>query len=880
MFDLLIVCRDDDSVFPGDEVAEAEMARWQTLFHHADPGSSHGPFHAFFDFLDHLSEKIRDEFETTFAHLGLLLAEHACKFCWGGIVFALLCMTGLPLITFEKNVNELILEQNSPAALDYFEGEDIFKSDMAELDRDLTVLYTVPEGVNILDSPYFEQALAIHHEILMNVTSKDEKRVYQKDCVRFFNNPNESCIVFCPLDLPYQVELKKGSRGFRNSTYSMLGVRAQVEQNLDAADDYGHFEFSDSLLCRYESHSDDWKIGGVHWAAEHRQNSGVGGVKVSAYSSAFTYEESLRATLMEAHLFLLSGILVWLGCGFAMHFINFENHSWINPTNWFTATICMCSAILAMLAALGLAGFLTLQGLKLSVSSMYVSFMILGIAVDDMMILAGLFFEAPKDHSLEDRLAASFGSAAASITLTSITTLAGFLAGSAVDMIWIKSFTQVGALAVVADYVIQLTFFAGAFAAFQRRYSKLHSSSKDRGHAHSALEGYARWSAHSALCKGLTALLFVVVIFVSLYGTQNLEASFHPKEQMPDDSHYHIYLQDGLNYMGEYGQNSVYLMMQHQVLPGPDVMRATAEYAQRIRELNGQKPYKAASTDWTVAMQLWMSIQPNAERLRVRTNATSFGVALEEALDGTLRNQFMALARQWQDVAMAYFASGVAVQSALAEIRGMAQDLQLGPHQALGNTKAVLHDVQVALNATRYSYGNYTQELGSHLQNVLSAALLHLHAAADAYESSNFSSADSLLQQAAAAFNSPSPANTLNCTAMESLEVVATNLLESVYAFNASLEDRLEQAAASLRAAAASFYQALPSDDRLLAKYSLQFGQREFLRRLGDLFEYMADPYLKVVLHQWWNTTLFPMEAVGIYARNTAKTLRVTLSWF
>ena len=412
----------------GDEEAEAEKARWQTLFSHADPSSSHGPLHAAFDFLDHLSEKIRNEIEATFAHLGLLLADHACKFCLAGIIFALLCMTGLPLVEFERDINELTQEQNSKTALDYFQGQEIFKSSISEAERDLAVLYSVPDGKNLLDSPYFEQALAIHHEILMNVTSKEAKEVYQKDCNRFFDNPNESCIVFCPLDPPYLVGLHKGGRGFRNSSYSMMGGRARVEQDLDPEDDHGHFEFSDSFICRYESLSNDWKFGAVLWAHENRVH---GDVRISANSAAFQYEEALRGTYMEAPLFLTSGVIVWLFCGVVMHFINFENHSWFNATNWFTATICIGSAILAMLAAVGLGGFLTILGLKLTASSLYVSFMILGIAVDDMMILAGLFFEAPKDHSLAERLAASFGSAAASITLTSVTTLAGFLAGSA-----------------------------------------------------------------------------------------------------------------------------------------------------------------------------------------------------------------------------------------------------------------------------------------------------------------------------------------------------------------------------------------------------------------------------------------------------------------
>ena len=824
---------------------------------------------------DHVSEKIRNEIESTFAHMGLLLADHACKFCFAGIAFALLCMTGLPFVTFERDINEMVLEQNSQTSKDYFEGEDIFKATLPELDRRLTVLYSVPGGKNLLDSPYFEQALAIHYEILTNVTSDVDKDVYQKHCNRFFDNPNESCIVFCALDPPYQVELHKGGRGFRNSTYSMMGARARVEQGLNPEDDDGHFEYTDSFLCRYESVSDDWKLGAVHWVAEHRKTSSLD-VRISGSSSAFNYEEALRGTFSEAHLFLIGGVLVWLFCGFAMHFINFENHAWCNATNWFTATMCIASAVLAMLAAVGLGGFLTVQGLRLTASSLYVSFLILGIAVDDMMILAGLFFEAPKDHTLGERLAASFGSAAASITLTSVTTLAGFLAGSAVDMIWISSFTQVGVLAVLADYIIQLTFFAGAFAAFQRGCGKLETSTQDRGHAHSALEKYARWSAHSGLCKGITFLLFVVLLFVSLYGTQSLEASFHAKVQIPDDSHYHTFLQDGKDYMGEFGPNTVYLMMEHQVLPSPDVLRATAEYAQRIRELNGQKPYLSASTDWTVAMQLWMAIQPLPERLRVRTNATAFGVAIEEALGGTLRNQYGGLARQFQEVGMAYAASGLAVQAALAEIHGMAQDLHMGPHQSLATTKATLHAVQLALNTTRHAYGNFTQELGLSLQTALGDGLAHIYAAADAYESgpANFSAAETLLQQAAAAFASPTPVTSLNCTAIEHLEEASAQLLQSVYAFNSSLKVRILRAAASLKFAATNFHNALPSDDRLLVKYDIQFLQREFLRRLGDLMSYMADPYVEVVLAQWWNNTLFPMELVGIHARNTALTLR------
>eukprot|EP00635_Sarcinochrysidales_sp_CCMP3193_P000167 CAMPEP_0118900274 /NCGR_PEP_ID=MMETSP1166-20130328/6451_1 /TAXON_ID=1104430 /ORGANISM="Chrysoreinhardia sp, Strain CCMP3193" /LENGTH=1003 /DNA_ID=CAMNT_0006839413 /DNA_START=44 /DNA_END=3055 /DNA_ORIENTATION=- len=148
--------------------------------------------------------------------------------------------------------------------------------------------------------------------------------------------------------------------------------------------------------------------------------------------------------------------------------------------------------VLSTVAGFGVA---MVSGVTFSPSTGVAIFLVLGIGLDDSFVIAGAIDEPFEDEdwydpalsalendakrvidqgeSIEDaaarRIVHTLRSSGPSITVTSITDAAAFLAGSATRTPDIAAFNRFCAISVIVDFAMQLTFFVGLFTLDQRR---------------------------------------------------------------------------------------------------------------------------------------------------------------------------------------------------------------------------------------------------------------------------------------------------------------------------------------------------------------------------------------------------------------------------
>ncbi|XP_070560872.1 patched domain-containing protein 3-like isoform X1 [Ptychodera flava] len=130
------------------------------------------------------------------------------------------------------------------------------------------------------------------------------------------------------------------------------------------------------------------------------------------------------------------------------------------------ATLGVISALLAVVSSFGL---LMLFGVPFTHLVIGMPFLTLGVGVDDMFIMIASWRSTSPHLSVRDRLGKTFSEAALSITITSITDALAFGIGAISNFPSVRIFCCYCGVAIVFDYIYQLTFFGGCMALIGRR---------------------------------------------------------------------------------------------------------------------------------------------------------------------------------------------------------------------------------------------------------------------------------------------------------------------------------------------------------------------------------------------------------------------------
>ncbi|XP_070560913.1 patched domain-containing protein 3-like [Ptychodera flava] len=130
------------------------------------------------------------------------------------------------------------------------------------------------------------------------------------------------------------------------------------------------------------------------------------------------------------------------------------------------ATLGVVSAALAVGSSFGLLLFCGVPFTHLVIG---MPFLTIGVGVDDMFIMIASWRSTSPHLSVRDRLGKTFSEAALSITITSITDALAFGIGAISNFPSVRIFCCYCGVAIVFDYIYQLTFFGGCMALIGRR---------------------------------------------------------------------------------------------------------------------------------------------------------------------------------------------------------------------------------------------------------------------------------------------------------------------------------------------------------------------------------------------------------------------------
>lgn len=120
----------------------------------------------------------------------------------------------------------------------------------------------------------------------------------------------------------------------------------------------------------------------------------------------------------------------------------------------------LSGVLLVMLSVLGSVGFFSALGVKSTLIIMEViPFLVLAVGVDNMCIIVDAVKRQPSDLPIEEQISNALGEVGPSITLASLSEILAFAVGSFVSMPACHVFSMIAALAVLLDFLLQITAF-------------------------------------------------------------------------------------------------------------------------------------------------------------------------------------------------------------------------------------------------------------------------------------------------------------------------------------------------------------------------------------------------------------------------------------
>ncbi|XP_052202284.1 uncharacterized protein LOC127808022 [Diospyros lotus] len=176
-----------------------------------------------------------------------------------------------------------------------------------------------------------------------------------------------------------------------------------------------------------------------------------------SFSSESSIEEELkRESTADAITISISYLVMFayisLALGDSPRFISFYRSSKV--------LLGLSGVILVMLSVLGSVGFFSAVGVKSTLIIMEViPFLVLAVGVDNMCILVHAVKRQPLSLPLEGRISNALVEVGPSITLASLSEVLAFAVGSFIPVPACRVFSMFAALAVLLDFLLQITAF-------------------------------------------------------------------------------------------------------------------------------------------------------------------------------------------------------------------------------------------------------------------------------------------------------------------------------------------------------------------------------------------------------------------------------------
>ncbi|KHN20111.1 Niemann-Pick C1 protein [Glycine soja] len=281
-----------------------------------------------------------------------------------------------------------------------------------------------------------------------------------------------------------------------------------------------------------------------------------------AFSSESSVEEELKRESTADAITILVSYLVMFA------YISLTLGDTLHPSSFYISSKVMLGlsgVILVMLSVLGSVGFFSVLGVKSTLIIMEViPFLVLAVGVDNMCILVHAVKRQKLELPLEGRISNALVEVGPSITLASVSEVLAFAVGSFISMPAIRVFSMFAALAVLLDFLLQVTAFVAlivldSLRAEDKRVDcfpciKVHAD-PDTGTGRRKPGLLARYmkEVHAPILSIWGVKIVVIAIFVgfalaSIALSTRIEPGLEQEIVLPRDS----YLQGYFNNVSEY----------------------------------------------------------------------------------------------------------------------------------------------------------------------------------------------------------------------------------------------------------------------------------------------------------------------------------------
>ncbi|CAL9133900.1 unnamed protein product [Musa acuminata var. zebrina] len=284
-----------------------------------------------------------------------------------------------------------------------------------------------------------------------------------------------------------------------------------------------------------------------------------------SFSSESSIEEELKRestadviTILVSYLVMFAYISITLGdrCQLSSSFVSSK------------VLLGLSGVVLVMLSVLGSVGFYSIIGVKSTLIIMEViPFLVLAVGVDNMCILVHAVKRQPLELVLEERISNALVEVGPSITVASLSEVMAFAVGSFIPMPACRVFSMFAALAVLLDFILQVTAFVSLiiFDFLRAEDDRVDcvpcirlasSSSADEGTVKQDLGLLTRYmkDVHAPLLSLQGVKIVVVAVFfgfafASIALCTRVQPGLEQKVVLPRDSYLQSYFDDIAKYL-------------------------------------------------------------------------------------------------------------------------------------------------------------------------------------------------------------------------------------------------------------------------------------------------------------------------------------------
>eukprot|EP01083_Nonionella_stella_P206388 750753_1 len=407
-----------------------------------------------------ISYRTNKLFNTGFQRFGEAIYKKPWLFIIIGLLLTAIAGSGLMVIEMESSVVNLWVPQSSQIYTDYTLQQSVFGSSPTSL----VLLFQGPNNQNVFTPSALSQASDAMKTISdISIEYNDNPYTFHDLCARvditstecIADHMNIHSIFFADTEAIWsdqqyidqalnhdQMVYFAGNLHHDGDTVSGANVMRVVYELTTTSDE----ELSD-ILIEYE------KAFTTYWATH---NADYSEFDVLYYTSNGFDDELWRTVVQDSVMFLIAFGVMLVYLQLTLGGISCIHSRPLLATSSIFILIC------ALIFGFGISGYL---GMKFSTLVFVVPFLLLGVGVDDMIIIVDTLDRTPlpescnKDTARAQQVGLALQHSGVSISLTSFCSVVAFFVGSITDLPGLRYFCVFSAFSFLGMYILQFLLF-------------------------------------------------------------------------------------------------------------------------------------------------------------------------------------------------------------------------------------------------------------------------------------------------------------------------------------------------------------------------------------------------------------------------------------